>query len=455
MTMRRVWRVDAAQVLRRSTSSTPIAAGLGGQTSMIGAFRGDAVEVTGEGFQLYDALVARVNNRQNYPRQDGSPFWEYRPFSEVRDSLPSYELRPLTDRHPAKNVDGKTARFVARGAFGPASFYEDDAENLEVAHVAARLAVWDSELAAKFDAATAAGKPMQLSMGYSLDLDVTPGVTPWGEHYDAIQRNPRINHGAAVPLGRAGTAQVLLDAAGWDLGTAKSLADCSGNCSGVVYVDLGWARRDEASIKIQALGHTTKPKKDTAPMKVTIKIDGVDVELELAEGATLQDAADAAAAAKDAGFADFIKKKKKTEEAEKDKKAKKDAADLATMEQRNDAHAMARAVIGLNYARKDTVLEMRLDIIEAVDGADVRKEIEALDAADQPGAAALAARRAAKKHDRRDERALGLLEQIHARAGKRTDAQQAEAEAYQQAQQTAADNAAMTPSERRAAQRSA
>ena len=43
----------------------------------------------------------------------------------------------------------------------------------------------------------------ELSLGYNLDLDETPGV--WqGEHYDAIQRNIRINHLALVREARAG-----------------------------------------------------------------------------------------------------------------------------------------------------------------------------------------------------------------------------------------------------------
>lgn len=43
----------------------------------------------------------------------------------------------------------------------------------------------------------------ELSLGYSLDLDETPGV--WnGQPYDAIQRNIRINHLALVEKARAG-----------------------------------------------------------------------------------------------------------------------------------------------------------------------------------------------------------------------------------------------------------
>lgn len=42
-------------------------------------------------------------------------------------------------------------------------------------------------------------------------LDETAGVTPDGEHYDAVQRNIRYNHLAIVPRGRAGVARLNMD----------------------------------------------------------------------------------------------------------------------------------------------------------------------------------------------------------------------------------------------------
>jgi hypothetical protein len=51
----------------------------------------------------------------------------------------------------------------------------------------------------------------ELSCGYTLDLDETPGTTPEGEHYDAIQRNIVYNHCAIVPKGRAGVARLNMD----------------------------------------------------------------------------------------------------------------------------------------------------------------------------------------------------------------------------------------------------
>lgn len=52
----------------------------------------------------------------------------------------------------------------------------------------------------------------EISLGYTLDLDETPGV--WeGQPYDAVQRNLRVDHIAVVERGRAKTARFNLDAA--------------------------------------------------------------------------------------------------------------------------------------------------------------------------------------------------------------------------------------------------
>jgi hypothetical protein len=54
------------------------------------------------------------------------------------------------------------------------------------------------------------GGVRELSLGYKVDLDQTPGE--WnGEKYDAVQTNIRVNHLALVPKGRAGNARLNLD----------------------------------------------------------------------------------------------------------------------------------------------------------------------------------------------------------------------------------------------------
>jgi hypothetical protein len=54
----------------------------------------------------------------------------------------------------------------------------------------------------------------EVSCGYRCRLDLTPGTTPDGERYDAVQRDVVYNHVALVPRGRAGRDVALrLDAA--------------------------------------------------------------------------------------------------------------------------------------------------------------------------------------------------------------------------------------------------
>lgn len=153
----------------------------------------------------------------SYRAPDGTTRREYRPPSEVFDaaSLRSFEMAPVTDDHPPGLLTAKTARKYAVGSVGEIVRQDGD-------HVAATLMVVDEDVIAKMDA----GK-RQVSCGYTCELDMTPGVTPDGERYDAIQRKIRGNHAAIVDIGRAGpSARVHLDSETverWD--SAEMVAD--------------------------------------------------------------------------------------------------------------------------------------------------------------------------------------------------------------------------------------
>ncbi|MGB1276011.1 MAG: DUF2213 domain-containing protein, partial [Nannocystaceae bacterium] len=51
----------------------------------------------------------------------------------------------------------------------------------------------------------------QVSNGYMADYDMTPGVTPDGQEYDAVQRNIRGNHIAIVDRARCGPVCAVAD----------------------------------------------------------------------------------------------------------------------------------------------------------------------------------------------------------------------------------------------------
>jgi hypothetical protein len=252
-----------------------------------------------------------------------------------------------------------------------------------------------------------------LSAGYELDLDPTPGEYQ-GRRYDAVQRNIRINHVAAVPLGRAGTAMVLDDGWGtdwadsWNLEHARELADIAPNRTRTV-VDMGrWCRHDATDLLLPL---NEEPNQDANMKKITLKIDGKDVVIEHADNATPEqiaalvskahaDAATAREAARkveqDAATAKAVSEAlakakadamappfgKKPEDEEADKKAKADAAAAdAARELRFDTLATARAVLGLSFKADglDTA-GIQLAVIERVQGADARKRLEKRDA---------------------------------------------------------------------------
>lgn len=123
---------------------------------------------------------------------------EYRPAEEVfhKDSLDSYRGQPVTIGHPGKVNSTNVRQHFAGTLLSPG---RQDADN-----VIGDLVIHDP-------AAVDAGHN-ELSLGYELHLDETPGEFN-GQRYDAIQRNIRVNHCAIVKKGRAGNARLNLDSA--------------------------------------------------------------------------------------------------------------------------------------------------------------------------------------------------------------------------------------------------
>lgn len=141
---------------------------------------------------------------QVYQNADGTTRREYRPPAEVfsADSLASLEGAPVTNDHPRQMVNGENVRQFQVGTALRAG-------RPEGRHVASDLVVQDAQTVRDIRS----GK-VELSCGYSATIVPTPGVSPEGEAYDAIQTNIRINHVAIVERGRAGhEARLRLDSA--------------------------------------------------------------------------------------------------------------------------------------------------------------------------------------------------------------------------------------------------
>lgn len=145
-------------------------------------------------------VPARVTRSGVFPyrRADGSTVLEYRPEAEVfaGPSLASLADCAVTVAHPASG--SVTPETFKRDSVG----YVRDPGTRDAQFVATQLVVQDADAIARIDA----GDLIELSCGYGCLLEMTPGVTPGGERYDAIQRDVVYNHVALLPRGggRAG-----------------------------------------------------------------------------------------------------------------------------------------------------------------------------------------------------------------------------------------------------------
>ena len=141
---------------------------------------------TPEGFIQDCPVIGRIGILE-YQQPDGSIRREFRPPEEAfkADSLASLKGKPITIGHPglvrADNI--KAVQHIG-------TILTDGKQDGD--YIRADLVIYNLDTAGR-----------ELSCGYALDLEETPGE--WqGQRYDAIQRNIQYNHVAVVPKGRAG-----------------------------------------------------------------------------------------------------------------------------------------------------------------------------------------------------------------------------------------------------------
>jgi hypothetical protein len=164
------------------------------------AFRCDRAEIspdweeTPEGYLRIKATFARTG-LQRYRRQDGTEAIEYRPEEEVskQDALLSLANLPVTLEHPPELLTPETCREYQRGHTGSMVEYRSP-------FAVGFVTVTDREA---IDAVKR-GDAREVSVGYRVKFDATPGVTPDGQRYDGVQREISGNHVAIVRKGRAG-----------------------------------------------------------------------------------------------------------------------------------------------------------------------------------------------------------------------------------------------------------
>ena len=147
-------------------------------------------EETPEGY-IEDRPILTSTGIFEYHNPDGSIRKELRLPEEVfeKESLESYRGKPVVITHDAGLIDKEN---VHRNQIGTILSVGEKSGN----DVRADIIIHDTNEMKHSGL-------KELSLGYNLDLEEVPGT--WhGEHYDAIQRNIRINHLALVREARAG-----------------------------------------------------------------------------------------------------------------------------------------------------------------------------------------------------------------------------------------------------------
>ena len=217
---------------------------------------------TAEGF-IRDTPVVGRTGILLYRNADGTERREYRPPDEAfkADSLASLMGKPITIGHKAFVTAGNAAKVAPVGSVLSAG--RQDGNN-----IVADIVVYNLDTDSR-----------ELSCGYTLTLDETPGTTPDGRHYDAVQRNIVYNHLAIVPQGRAGVARLNMDGEqvidDEEVKEANKMAEMT-----KIRLDSGIEYECAPEVKVEI----EKMRKDSADAKkaydtLQAKFDALDAEL--------------------------------------------------------------------------------------------------------------------------------------------------------------------------------
>ena len=203
-----------------------------------------------------------------YKNTDGSERREYRPADEVfkSDSMATFAGLPVTLGHPGL-VTKDNWQQVAVG-------HICDNIKQDGQFVCGQLAIVRADAVAAVDR----GEVTEVSLGYHVDIDNTPGETSEGR-YDCVQRNLRGNHAALIPrgTGRAGPdVRLRLDSNGDEVGYTPDV-----DKSHSEELTKACARADAAEARIAALETELAEAKDVkrfdAAVEARVSLIGVVV----------------------------------------------------------------------------------------------------------------------------------------------------------------------------------
>lgn len=213
----------------------------------------DKSSVTADGALRVDAVLSRVGVF-SYTDASGKTIREYRPPEEVTkaDSVASLRDLAVTVGHPpSRIVDPSTWRQSAIG-------HQSGEPRTDAGTILSQVVISDGAAIGKIKR----GELIEISPGYRCRVDATPGVTPEGERYDAVQRDIVYNHIAILPRGQARQGSTV-------------------------------------ALRLDSIGNEIPPEipaETGTPMQIKIRVDGRDHEVEAGslEHVQLQTRADAA-----------------------------------------------------------------------------------------------------------------------------------------------------------------
>lgn len=243
--------------------------------------RTDRVALTPQGGVRVSAKIARTGI-QIYHDIDGNEIREYRPPEEVfaDEALASFADATVTHLHPFEGYVGPD-----NWAFEAIGHVSGTPKKSGRKYVAADLVVQKPSAVG----AIARGEIHDVSCGYMVVMDYTPGTTPEGEDYDAMQTEIRGNHVALGPRdwGRAGS-EVAIERDGKDshMTTAedirKAVQDALAEHQAALVAER--KRADEAQAKADAAAAAlAKAEAASAPATLDAAVkDGVAFERDLA-----------------------------------------------------------------------------------------------------------------------------------------------------------------------------
>lgn len=214
----------------------------------------DQTYFTEEGYLVDHPIVTSVGIFE-YTQKDGSVRRELRLPEEVfaAESLATYKGKPIIITHDAGRVDKTNVDEEQIGTI-LSEGYQDGGD------VRAEIIIHNT------DAMKQSGL-RELSLGYDLYLDETPGVYE-GQPYDAIQRDIIINHLALVGSARAGEqARLNIDSRDPEtLKGAKTMAETKRNDGGMLSPDEMTAAIDAfKQRRAERMNSCTEPAADADP----------------------------------------------------------------------------------------------------------------------------------------------------------------------------------------------